>query len=74
MYGILLVSKREIKKLRKYVDRKGFTIVPLKLYFKNGLAKLELGLARGKKLYDKRESIKNKTIDKEIRQAMKFRR
>ncbi len=53
----LLMHRREIVKWSKAVQQKGFTIVPLKLYFKNGYAKVELGLARGKKHYDKRVDI-----------------
>lgn len=54
----LLLNKKEIKELSRAVQQKGYTIVPLKLYFKGGFAKVEIGLARGKKKFDKRESIK----------------
>ena len=53
----LLLNRREIRKLTKAVDKKGSTIVPLRLYFKNGLAKIEIGVATGKKQYDKRKDI-----------------
>jgi SsrA-binding protein len=53
----LLLNRREISKLKKAVEQKGNTIVPLKLYFKSGLAKLEIGVATGKKQYDKRKDI-----------------
>jgi len=53
----LLLNRREIGKLRKAVEQKGNTIVPLKLYFKHGLAKIEIGVATGKKQYDKRKDI-----------------
>ena len=53
---------------------KGFTIVPLQAYFKNGRVKVEIGLARGKKAHDKRESIKRKDIERETRQAVRDRR
>ena len=53
----LLMSRREINKWDKAIKTKGYTIVPLKVYFKKGYAKLEIGLARGKKLYDKRADI-----------------
>jgi SsrA-binding protein len=69
----LLLSKQEIKKLIGKVQEKGIALVPLKIYFKgNGKAKLELGLCRGKKLYDKRATLKKKEGDREI--ARVFRR
>ena len=52
--------------------QKGFIIVPLKLYFKNGNAKVELGLARGKKLYDKRQSIARRESEREMERTMKL--
>ena len=61
----LLVHKEEIRKLRKKVEEKGFTLVPIKLYLKNGLIKVELGICRGKKLYDKRETIKQRDLERE---------
>jgi len=69
----LLLHKREILKLGGKVTERGLTIVPLKAYFKNGRVKLEIGLARGKKSHDKRESIKRKDIERETRQAVKER-
>ncbi len=57
----LLLQKRELKKLHKEVDQKGIAIIPLRLYLNDkGLAKLQIALAKGKKLYDKRETIKNR--------------
>ncbi len=53
----LLLNKREIRKLLKFTQEKGATIIPLRMYFKNGIAKVEIAAAKGKKLYDKRESI-----------------
>ena len=53
---------------------KGFTLIPLRLYLKNGLAKLELAAARGKKLYDKRESIARRETEREMGRAIKVRR
>ncbi len=61
----LLVHKEEIRKLRRKVDEKGFTLVPVKVYLKNGLIKVELGICRGKKLYDKREAIKQRDLERE---------
>lgn len=56
----LLLNEREISRLIGYVERKGYTLVPLKLYWKNNKVKLEVGLAKGKKLYDKRAAEKDK--------------
>ncbi len=67
----LLLHKREIKRLIGKVQEKGFTLIPLRLYFSNGKAKVELGLARGKKLYDKRETLKRKTIQREMERGRK---
>lgn len=70
----LLLKKREILKLGGRATEKGFTIVPLKAYFKNGRVKLEIGLARGKRAHDKREAIRKKDIERETRQALRARR
>lgn len=67
----LLLSRQEISKLIKATKEKGYTIMPLKVYLKNNLVKVEIGLAKGKKLYDKREALKEKAKDKEIKQAIK---
>lgn len=61
----LLLHKKEIRWYLDKVKRGGFTIVPTKIYFKKGRAKLEIALAKGKKLYDKRETIKNRDIERE---------
>ncbi len=63
----LLLKKREIRKLVGKAQQKGLTLVPLKLYFKRGYAKIELGLGRGKATHDKRASIKKREADREIR-------
>ncbi len=63
---ILLLNKREIGKLRKSVERKGYTLVPLKLYFKRGKAKVQIGIAKGKKLYDKRKDIQQRDVDRQL--------
>ena len=60
----LLLHKEEIKKLDTKMKEKGYTLVPLKLYFKNNKAKVLIGLARGKKLYDKRETIKQRDLER----------
>ena len=67
----LLLHKKEINKLIGKTKEKGCTLVPLKVYFKNGKAKVELGLAKAKKLYDKRAALKKKESDREIDRAMK---
>jgi SsrA-binding protein len=70
----LLVHKREIKRLQGKTQEKGLTLVPLKIYFKDGKAKVELALARGKRSYDKRETLKRKTEERELQRAIKDRR
>ena len=61
----LLLHRYEIAELRLKVEQKGMTIVPIAIYFQRGFAKMEIGLARGKKLYDKRETIANRDRDRE---------
>ena len=68
----LLLHKNEILKLKDKISIKGYTIVPLKLYFKDGLAKLEIGVAKGKHTYDKRETIKERDINKSIKKEIKY--
>ena len=70
----LLLHKREILKMGGRATEKGYTIIPLRAYFKDGRVKVEIGLARGKKSHDKRESIKRKDIERETRQAVRDRR
>lgn len=67
----LLLHKKEILKLNDKIRLDGFTLVPIKLYFKKNKAKLLLGLAKGKKDYDKRESIKKRDIERDIRARIK---
>ena len=61
----------EIEKLSKKVDEKGLTLVPTKVYFKDSKAKLEIGVCRGKKLYDKRETLKRQQADREAKRAIR---
>ncbi len=70
----LLLHRKEIDTLASKVVQKGLTLVPLKLYIKHGVAKLELGVGRGKKVYDKREAIARRDTDREMERAMKHRR
>ena len=69
----LLLHRREIKKLGTKLTERGQTMVPLKAYFRSGRVKLELGLGRGKKSHDKRESIRRREIDRETRRALRGR-
>lgn len=68
----LLLHKKEILKIRDKVTLEGITLVPLKLYIKNGHAKIELGLAKGKKNFDKRENIKKRDMELEMKKRMKY--
>ena len=67
----LLLHRRELKKWDAASHQKGFTIVPLKMYFKSGRVKLEIGLAKGKKLYDKRSDIANRESKRKLDRVMK---
>ena len=67
----LLLHKNEILKLKNKLELEGFTLIPLKVYFVNGKAKIELGLCKGKKLYDKREDVKKRDIEREIAKKYK---
>ncbi|RLB05959.1 MAG: SsrA-binding protein [Deltaproteobacteria bacterium] len=62
----LLLHKREILRLMGKVKERGFSLIPLAIYFSHGRAKVELALAKGKKLYDKREALRRKTLEKEV--------
>src|SRR6516164_3631725 len=70
----LLLHRREIAKFAGKASQRGFTLVPLKMYFKNGRAKVELGVCRGKATHDKRQAMKKADAQKEIRRAMSQRR
>lgn len=70
----LLLHKKEINSLSSEVARKGLTLVPVKLYLKKGRAKVEIGLAKGKKLHDKRRSIAQRETDRELAEAVKPRK
>jgi len=67
----LLLHKREIAKIAGKVKQKGYTLIPLSVYIKRGLAKVEIALVRGKSKVDKREDLKKRTIEREMRQVMK---
>ena len=69
----LLLHKQEINKLTGKIAEKGYTLVPLQVYFKDGLAKVEIGLAKGKKLYDKRQDIAKKDQRREAEKELKMK-
>ena len=62
---------RELNRLKGQVEEKGFTLVPLRIYFKRGHAKMELALAKGKKLYDKRQLLAEKAVQREVERELK---
>ena len=67
----LLLHRQEIRKLIGKVEQQGLTLVPLKMYLKRGLVKVSIGLAKGKKLHDKREDLKRRQDQRDIQRAMK---
>lgn len=69
----LLLHKKEILKLNNKVSLEGYTLIPLKIYFKNGLAKLSLGVCKGKHTYDKKESLKEQDIKRELAKEFKLK-
>jgi len=69
----LLLHRHEIRRLIGQVQEKGLTLVPLKIYFKNGIAKVELALVRGKKLYDRRQDIARRDAERELQRESKFK-
>ena len=67
----LLVHKEEIKRLKRKIDEKGFTLIPLDIYLKQGLVKITLGVCKGKKQYDKRETIKERDVNRDLSREFK---
>jgi len=67
----LLLHKTEIEKLNSLTNQKGYTVIPTRLYFKRGFAKIEIAVAKGKKLFDKREKLRQQTIDRETNRSLK---
>lgn len=63
----LLLNKRELKKIRAQLEEKGLTLVPTKIYFKDSLVKVEMAIAKGKKMYDKRQSIKQRETERKLK-------
>ena len=70
----LLLHKAQIRKLIGTLTQKGLTLIPLSIYLKKGKVKVEIGLARGKRLYDKRRKLKEKAVDQEVKRTLKKRR
>ena len=69
----LLLHKKEIKKIKEKLELQGLTLIPLRIYFKKNIAKVELGVCRGKKNYDKRETIKERDIKRNVEKTLKQR-
>ncbi|MCX7775718.1 MAG: SsrA-binding protein SmpB [Rectinemataceae bacterium] len=69
----LLLHRQEIKRIERRVREKGYTLIPLSVYLKHGLVKIELGLCKGKKLFDKRADIKARDLDREIRRDFRLK-
>ncbi len=68
----LLLHRTEIDKLNNLTAQKGYTLIPTRLYFKRGFAKIEVAVAKGKKLFDKREKLRRQTVDREISRSLKL--
>lgn len=68
----LLLHKKEILKIRDKIEQEGYTLIPIKIYFKGSNAKVLLGIARGKKNYDKRETIKKRDMERELKKEVKY--
>jgi SsrA-binding protein len=69
----LLVHRQEIKRLKRYTEEKGLTLVPLRFYLKRGIVKLELGICRGKKQYDRREEIKKRDLKRDAERELRYK-
>jgi SsrA-binding protein len=69
----LLVHRKEVKRLKRVTDEKGLTLVPLKLYLKRGMVKIELGIAKGKKLFDKRDDIRKRDQKRELEREYRIK-
>ena len=68
---VLLLNRKEIEKIEKKVNQKGYSMIPLRIMIINGWVKIEIGIAKGKKLYDKRESLKSKDVERDMRRMEK---
>jgi len=68
----LLLQKKQLAKLKGKIEQKGFTLIPLRLYFKNGFAKIEIALSKGKKLFDKKRDLTQKAIQRDTERELKY--
>ncbi|MCD2332550.1 SsrA-binding protein SmpB [Borreliella americana] len=69
----LLIKKRELQKLKKFKEKEGYTLIPIGFYLKKSIIKVEVGICKGKKLYDKREILKQKSIKKDLSREIKYK-
>jgi len=69
----LLLHREEIKRLQRKVEEKGYTLIPLEIYLKNGIIKVQLGICKGKKLFDKRSDIRDREVTREIQREFRTR-
>ncbi|WNY59923.1 SsrA-binding protein SmpB [Borreliella bissettiae] len=69
----LLIKKKELQRLKKFKEKEGYTLIPISFYFKKSLIKVEVGICKGKKLYDKREILKQKSIKKDLSREIKYK-
>ncbi|AJA89887.1 SsrA-binding protein [Borreliella chilensis] len=69
----LLIKKRELQRLKKFKEKEGYTLIPISFYLKKSLIKVEVGICKGKKLYDKRELLKQKSIKKDLSREIKYK-
>jgi len=70
----LLLHRSEIERIRSLTSEKGYTLVPTRLYFRKGFAKVEIAVAKGKRLFDKRERMRQRTVEREVRRSLKSRK
>nr|WP_267914972.1 SsrA-binding protein SmpB [Borreliella garinii] len=69
----LLIKKKEIQRLKKFKEKEGYTLIPISFYLKKSIIKVEVGICKGKKLYDKREILKQKSIKKDLSREIKYK-
>ncbi len=69
----LLIKKRELQRLKKFKEKGGYTLIPISFYLKKSIIKVEVGICKGKKLYDKREILKQKSIKKDLSREIKYK-
>ncbi|APS98271.1 SsrA-binding protein [Borreliella mayonii] len=69
----LLIKKKELQRLKKFIEKEGYTLIPISFYLKKSIIKVEVGICKGKKLYDKREILKQKSIKKDLSREIKYK-